>query len=990
MKKIVFAFAFLSALSVSAQRDMSFNSHWSFTHNGETKKVTLPRAWNEEYAFRVSIEDLPTDTVRYTRTFSAPKVWKDKKVFVEFEGARQCAEVWLNGKYLGRHENGVMAFGFDLTPYIIIGKTNTLEVLTDNDWGYREKEVPQEAFAPETKDGNNLPNNTLKPGTFQWNNKNFNANYGGLPKNVKLHVVDKLYQTLPLFSTLGTTGTYVYASQIDVQGKSAVVNAESEVKNESDKPRTVVYEMEVVDRDGTSLKTIRSSPYPLAPATREILKVSGHLSGLHFWSWGYGYLYTVKTRLVEDHKTIDEVKTVTGFRKTEFANGQIKLNDRTIMVHGYAQRTSNEWPGVGMSVPGWLSDYSNGLLVESGGNLVRWMHVCPWKQDIESCDRVGLMQAMPAGDAEKDVTGRQWQHRLDLMRDAIIYNRNNPSIIFYECGNKGISEEHMAEMKAIRNAYDPYGGRAIGSREMLNCKSSAEYGGEMLYINKSADKPVWAMEYCRDEALRRYWDEWSYPYHDEGAGPLYRGEDASAYNHNNDEFAKEMVRRWYDYWQERPGSGSRVSSGGVKIVFSDTNTHHRGESIYRMSGVTDPMRIEKDAFFAHQVMWDGWVTPEVSRTHIVGHWNYREGTVKPVYVVSDAPQVKLFLNDEEIKGEKVDYHFLHTFPEVTFEEGKLLAISCDENGKELSRDSLETAGKPVYLSMGVLTRDCGLQADGADVALIQVELTDRENRRCPLAGNMIHFDLEGPIEWIGNEKPVVGNAKDGYDLQLECGVVRVLVRSTGKPGIGVVRASSRGMTSYISRFKVTNNPTPLKGSLVRGETPSSPSYTDFKKSVKVKNVVAGCNNKEARMSIDDSEDTEWKNDGRLSTAWITYEFDAPTRVDEAVLKLTGWRKRQYPLQIFADDVLVWEGKTDVSLGYVHLPLKPADGSSSVAPLASKLTIRLKGSASDSNQFGQITELAAPVANELDLFKAKDGDKVRSELRIVEADFLQMK
>ena len=144
------------------------------------------------------------------------------------------------------------------------------------------------------------------------------------------------------------------------------------------------------------------------------------------------------------------------------------------------------------------------------------------------------------------------------------------------------------------------------------------------------------------------------------------------------------------------------------------------------------------------------------------------------------------------------------------------------------------------------------------------------------------------------------------------------------------------------------------------------------------------------MSIDDSEDTEWKNDGRLSTAWITYEFDAPTRVDEAVLKLTGWRKRQYPLQIFADDFLVWEGKTDVSLGYVHLPLKPVDGSSSVAPLASKLTIRLKGSASDSNQFGQITELAAPVANELDLFKAKDGDKVRSELRIVEADFLQMK
>jgi hypothetical protein len=89
-----------------------------------------------------------------------------------------------------------------------------------------------------------------------------------------------------------------------------------------------------------------------------------------------------------------------------------------------------------------------------------------------------------------------------------------------------------------------------------------------------------------------------------------------------DEFAVEMVRRWYDYWLERPGTGTRVSSGGVKIVFSDTNTHHRGESNYRMSGVTDAMRIPKDAFFAHQVMWNGWVENEAQQTYIVGHWNY--------------------------------------------------------------------------------------------------------------------------------------------------------------------------------------------------------------------------------------------------------------------------------------------------------------------------------------------------------------------------------
>ena len=103
---------------------------------------------------------------------------------------------------------------------------------------------------------------------------------------------------------------------------------------------------------------------------------------MHFWSWGYGYLYNVRSTLVVDGKAADAVDTRTGFRKTRFAEGKIWLNDRCMMVHGYAQRTSNEWPAVGTNIPAWLSDYSNNLMVTSGANVVRWMHVTPSKQDI--------------------------------------------------------------------------------------------------------------------------------------------------------------------------------------------------------------------------------------------------------------------------------------------------------------------------------------------------------------------------------------------------------------------------------------------------------------------------------------------------------------------------------------------------------------------------------------------------------------------------------
>lgn len=967
------------AAATDVRDKYNFNSEW-LLHVGDVpeakqsryedsnwKQVTLPRAFNEDEAFRLSIEQLTDTTVWYRKHFRLPAGSNNKKVFIEFEGVRQGADFYINGQYLGLHENGAMAVGFDLTPYIKYRQENVIAVRIDNNWNYRER-------ATNTK--------------YQWSDRNFNANYGGIPKNVWLHVTDKLYQTLPLYSNLKTTGVYIYAEDIRVKSHQAVIHAESEIKNEHKRNKQVVYQVELIDRDGRSIKTFDGNSIVLKPGETTTLKASAEVDGLHFWSWGYGYLYTVKTSLWVDGKKVDEVATRTGFRKTRFGKGMIWLNDRVIQMKGFAQRTSNEWPGVGLSVPAWLSDYSNGMMVEGNANLVRWMHITPWKQDIESCDRVGLIQAMQAGDAEKDREGRQWEQRTELMRDAIIYNRNNPSILFYECGNESISREHMIEMKAIRDLYDPHGGRAIGSREMLDIRE-AEYGGEMLYINKSKHHPMWAMEYCRNEGLRKYWDEYSYPYHKEGAGPLHKGKDASDYNQNQDMLAVENIRRWYDYWRERPGTGLRVSSGGVKIIFSDTNTHYRGEENYRRSGVTDAMRIPKDAFFAHQVMWDGWVDLEQPRIHIIGHWNYKDDTTKPIYVVSTADKVELFLNGKSLgEGEK-DYNFLFTFKDVKFEAGKLEAIGYDETGKECCRTALQTAGEPEQIKLNLIQSPNGWKADGADMILVEVEVLDKDGRRCPLANNLIHFDVEGPAEWRGG----IAQGKDNYilskDLPVECGINRALVRSLTTAGTVRITAKAEGLKP--AEISLSSSPVAVKdglskyipgneleGRITRGETPLTPSYIDTKVDVDILSVVAGANTDDAINSYDDNELSEWRNDGKLNTAWITYRLDRAARVDEVCMKLTGWRMRSYPLEIYAGEELIWSGETEKSLGYVHLKVKPV--------LTNEITIRLKGASKESDAFGQIIEVAAPVANELDLFKAKDGDKTNHELRIVEIEF----
>jgi beta-galactosidase len=959
----------------------NFNPGWKL-HAGDTtgaeitdfndknwKAITLPYAWNEDEAFKKSIEDLSTGIAWYRKHFTISADEKAQKIFLEFEGIRQAGEFYLNGKFIGRHENGITSFGFDISNLIATDIENVLAVKIDNSWTYREKE---------------------RNSTYQWNDKNFNANYGGISKNVRLHITGKLYQTLPLYTSLKTTGNYIYAKNFNISAKSAVIVSESEVKNETNATANVSYEIEIKDADGKIIKTFATAAQNIETGKSVTLKAESIVNGLNFWSWGYGYLYTVISRLKVNGNTVDELNTKTGFRKTEFKNGMVYLNDRVLMMKGYAQRTSNEWPAVGLSVPAWLSDYSNQLMVESNANLVRWMHITPWKQDIESCDRVGLIQAMPAGDSEKDVTGTRWDQRKEVMADAIVYNRNNPSILFYECGNESISAAHMVEMKNIRNSFDPFGGRAIGSREMLDI-DAAEYGGEMLYINKSANKPLWSMEYARDEGLRKYWDEFSPPYHINGAGPKYKDADASDYNRNQDSHAIENVIRWNEYYKERPGTGTRVSSGGVNIIFSDSNTHHRGEENYRRSGEVDAMRLPKDGFYAHKVMWDGWVDAKKTGIHLIGHWNYKNGTKKSIYVIAAGDKAELFLNGKSLGFGEKSNGFLYTFKNVAYHAGILKAVSYDNKGLKLAETQLKTAGEPVGIKLTKMQNPTGFKADGADLALVQVEVVDAAGNRCPIALNMINFAITGPAEWRGG----IAQGPDNYilakSLPVENGVNRILVRSTTTAGKINITAKADGLKStsitletlpvIVKNGLSTQFPADgLKSNLKKGATPTAQSFQMSRKSVQIVSATAGANSDKAKMSFDDNELSDWVNDGTLNTAWIKYDLAKESTVTQVELKVNGFRTKAYPIRILVDGEEVFKGNTVPSLGYFTAVCKPTKGKT--------VTIQLMGTGKDASD-------NAKIGVEVNGKKLDDGveraeTKSKGGLSIIETEIYEAK
>src|ERR1035441_1170662 len=142
--------------------------------------------------------------------------------------------MFFNGKPFGLYENGITGYGLDITSAALFGdQDNVLAVQVDNRTSYKER-------ATDTP--------------FRWNANDFNPDFGGINRRVWLHITGKIYQTLPLYYGLGTTGAYIYCTNYNIAGHSCDVTVESQVHNANTDRRIpdskVTLSATVVDKEG--------------------------------------------------------------------------------------------------------------------------------------------------------------------------------------------------------------------------------------------------------------------------------------------------------------------------------------------------------------------------------------------------------------------------------------------------------------------------------------------------------------------------------------------------------------------------------------------------------------------------------------------------------------------------------------------------------------------------------------------------------------------
>lgn len=670
--------SFPLASAMDSVKDSAGKAFYEVDYNdSDWEGVSIPHQVNAADSF-TTLGSNQGDTgqyrgiVFYRKHFTVPADAAGKKLFIEFEGMDNACYVWVNGKKVGYYEAGVNGFGFDITNFVTAGEDAVIALADDSTCGRGMTNYYLETI-PGTEWGSNNGSG------FQWNSHEFRPTQAGLVYNVNLYVKSPIYQTLPIYDNLKTTGTYIWADNFDIRGKSATINVKAEVRNETAKDEKLTLQVDVVkneENDGDTekkpyLKYSFSAEGTATAATDagvtfetvvkpevydedhvhenttdvetvdvSYINASFDATNLDFWSIDAPHLYDVYTILkTESGEVIDVQKTTTGFRKVEYTiDDGLRINDKYVWLTGYAQRSSNEWAAIG-AANDWLTDYDMSLVKESGANFIRWMHIAPRINAIRSTDKYGIAVVAPAGDKEADANNRQWSQRVETMRATMIRFRNSPSVIFWESGNNAITAQHQQEMTNLKAKIDPNGGRFSGCRTIKTEEqiTSTEYVGTMLNRHagtayesmKAVNKfvPIVETEYYRQESARRVWDDFSPPDYD--LDNNYKSDAATqgydAYDFTSEDFVLAGASEYEQYFRDRVNgqSGNNYYTAAAALCWTDSNQHARTSYSEngRMSGRVDAIRLPKESFYAYQVMQQEDNEGE-NQVHIVGHWNY--------------------------------------------------------------------------------------------------------------------------------------------------------------------------------------------------------------------------------------------------------------------------------------------------------------------------------------------------------------------------------
>ncbi|WP_139957433.1 beta-galactosidase GalB [Flavicella sediminum] len=807
-KKITLLVLLICCAAFSQRETTSFNENWKFARFGampdgskkaepknmdevsfddsQWRALDLPHDWGIEGPFRA---DLPNQTGKlpwagigwYRKTFLAPKSDAGKKVFVEFDGAMSRTSVWVNGGYVGEWPYGYSSFRFDISPYLKIGKENTIAVRLDN------KEASSRWY----------------PG-------------GGIYRNVRMVKTEKTH--------VAQWGAFVSTPKVSATEASVYITTEIEGNKQG-----VQILHEVFTSGENPIKVGEQKVPYFKPCTLKIQNPK-------LWDLENPNLYTLKTTLLRKDKKLDVYTSTFGVRSIKYTADGFFLNGKKVHMNGVCQHHDLGPMGSAVNVRGIERQIE--ILKSFGVNAIRTSHNPPAPEFLALCDKMGILVQVEAFDVwqkkkvDNDYAGLfgAWNER--DVRAMVRRDRNHPCVVMWSTGNEMIElqkaeDAPMAVMLAnIIRSEDTTRPTTFGNSRPEGATNGFQKTADVFGFNykphlyeefrKANPKmPLYGSETASTISSRgEYFFPVNFDNKKSGNGGHFQ---VSSYDYSAPNWAYtpdvdfeaedkfpwvfgQFVWTGFDYLGEpTPYNKDKTNL----LNFSDPAEKARmkaelakmGKQIPPRSsyfGIVDLCGFPKDRYYLYQSKW----RPELPMAHILPHWNWPEriGEVTPVFVYTSGDEAELFLNGKSLgRKKKGQYEYRLVWKDVIYKPGELKVVAY-KNGKKWADAKVKTTSKASRISMEA-DRSI-IDADGQDVSFITVKVTDRKGQVVPRTHNSISYTISGPgeIMAVGNGDPTSHESFQATTRKVFNGMALVVVRSKkGATGKITITATSKGL-----------------------------------------------------------------------------------------------------------------------------------------------------------------------------------------------------
>lgn len=332
----------------------------------------------------------------YRRTITIPETWKDKRVFVHFDGVYSAAVVWVNGKYVGYSQDSNTDAEFDITGFVTTGD-NQLSVRV-----YR------------WCDGSYLE------GQDMWH-------LSGIHRDVYLVATPKVF-----------VSDHYITSSLNDNATSGSMSVKLTVDNRNNASATKTLQVMLLDRDGKEIAN-GTETYSGTSTTEKTVTLNS-LSDLHPWSAEDPYLYTVVVSQKNENGTEEMAfSTKYGFRNITKSGNLIYINNKRVYFKGVNTQDTHPEYGRAIDMETMMKDLT--MMKKANVNTVRTSHYPRQPKMYAMMDALGFYVM---DEANVECHGNQglssnssWITAMDdRTKRMVMRDRNHPCVIFWSLGNE--------------------------------------------------------------------------------------------------------------------------------------------------------------------------------------------------------------------------------------------------------------------------------------------------------------------------------------------------------------------------------------------------------------------------------------------------------------------------------------------------------------------------------------------------------------------------